>query len=52
MGNLTSTGCEALFIAWEKKSHKCVGIFIIDAMVILPYLKIYHEKKIFLVNLP
>jgi hypothetical protein len=35
-----------------KKSHKCVGIFIIDAMVILPYLKIYHEKNIFLVNLP
>jgi hypothetical protein len=27
-----------------KKFHKCVGIFIIDAMVILPYLKIYHEN--------
>jgi hypothetical protein len=28
-----------------KKSHKCVGNFITDAMLILPYLKIYHEKK-------
>jgi hypothetical protein len=35
-----------------KKSHKCVGNFITDAMVILPYLKIYHENMIFLVNLP
>jgi hypothetical protein len=52
MGNLPITGCAALFIAWEKKSHKCVGNFITDAMVILPYLKIYHGKKIFLVNLP
>jgi hypothetical protein len=52
MGNLPRTGCAALFIAWGKKSHKCVGNFITDAMVILPNLKIYHEKKIFLVNLP
>jgi hypothetical protein len=51
MGNLPSTSCAALFIAWGKKSHKCVGIFFIDAMVILPYLKVYHEKNIFLVNL-
>jgi hypothetical protein len=35
-----------------KKSHKCVGNFITDAMVILPYLKIYQGKQIFLVNLP
>jgi hypothetical protein len=47
MGNLPSTGCAALFIAWGKKFHKCMGIFIIDAMVILPYLKIYHEKRYF-----
>jgi hypothetical protein len=52
MGNLPRTGCAALFIAWEKKSQKCVGNFIIDGMVILPYLKMYHEKKIFVVNLP
>jgi hypothetical protein len=35
-----------------KKPHKCVGNFITDAMVILPYLKIYPGKKIFLINLP
>jgi hypothetical protein len=52
MENLPRIGCAALFIAWEKKSHKCVGNFITDAMVILPYSKIHHEKKIFLVNLP
>jgi hypothetical protein len=52
MVNLPITGCAALFIAWEKKSHKCVGDLITDAMVILLYLKIYHGKKIFLVNLP
>jgi hypothetical protein len=52
MGNLPITGCAALFIAWEKKSHKCVDKFITDPMVILPYLKIYHGKKIFFVNFP
>jgi hypothetical protein len=52
MGNLPRTGCAALFITWGKKSHKCVGNFITDAMVILPYLKIYHGKQIFLVKLP
>jgi hypothetical protein len=42
MGNLPRIGCAGLFIAWEKKSHKCVGNFITDVMVILPYLKISH----------
>jgi hypothetical protein len=48
MENLPRTGCAALFIAWGKKSHKCVGNFITDAMVILPYfLKFTMEKDIF-----
>jgi hypothetical protein len=47
MGNLPRNSCAALFIAWGKKSHKCVSNFITDAMVILPYLKIYHGKVIF-----
>jgi hypothetical protein len=28
-----------------KKLHKCMGIFIIDSMVILPFVKISHWKK-------
>jgi hypothetical protein len=52
MGNLPRTGCSALFIAWGKSPINAWVFFITDAMVILPYLKIYHEKKIFLVNLP
>jgi hypothetical protein len=44
MGNLPRTGCAALVIAWEKSPINAWVFFIIDAMVILPYLKIYHEN--------
>jgi hypothetical protein len=47
MGNLPRTGCAALFITWEKSPINAWVIFITDAMVILPYLKIYHGKKYF-----
>jgi hypothetical protein len=45
VGNLPNTGCVVLSKAWGKISHKCTGIFTIDAMVILPFLTISHEKK-------
>jgi hypothetical protein len=52
VGNLPRASCVVLSKAWGKKFHKCMGIFIIDAMVILPFIKISHEKNTFLVNLP
>jgi hypothetical protein len=51
MGNLPRTGCAALCSFGEKIPINAWVILSL-AMVILPYLKIYHGKKIFLVNLP
>jgi hypothetical protein len=42
VGNLPGTGCFSQSMG--KKFRKCVGICIFDAMVILPFVKISHEK--------
>jgi hypothetical protein len=52
MGNLPRTGCVIVSKTWKKKFRKSIGIFIINAMEILPYLKISHENNIFLVKVP
>jgi hypothetical protein len=49
VGNLPKASCVVLFKAWGK-IRKCMGIFIIDAMVIFIYVKISHEKNTFLLN--
>jgi hypothetical protein len=36
----------------EKEVRKSIGILIINATEILPYLKISHENNIFLVKVP
>jgi hypothetical protein len=52
MGNLLRTGCVIVSKTWKKKFRKSIGIFIINATEILPYLKISHENHIFLVKVP
>jgi hypothetical protein len=52
MGNLSRTGCVIVTKTWKKKFRKSIGIFIINATEILPYLKISHENNIFLVKVP
>jgi hypothetical protein len=52
MGNLPRTGCVIVSKEWKKKFRKCMGIFIINPMEILPYLKISHENNIFWVKVP
>jgi hypothetical protein len=47
MGNLPRTGCVIVSKTWEKKFHKSIGIFIINATEKLPYVKISHETIIF-----
>jgi hypothetical protein len=47
MGNLPRTGCVIVSKTWKKKFRKNIGIFIINATEILPYLKISHENNIF-----
>jgi hypothetical protein len=47
-GNLPRTGCVIVSKTWKKKFRKSIGIFIINATEILPYLKISHENNIFL----
>jgi hypothetical protein len=50
--NLPRTGCVIVSKTWKKKFRKSIGIFIINDTEILPYVKISHENKIFLVKLP
>jgi hypothetical protein len=46
VGNLPRPGCVVLFKAWGKKFLKCMDIFfIIDAMVILPFVKFPMQKE-------
>jgi hypothetical protein len=52
MGNLPRTGCVIVSKTWKKKFRKSIGIFIINATEILPYLKISHENNISLVKVP
>jgi hypothetical protein len=52
MENLPRTGCVIVSKTWKKKFHKSIGIFIINATEILPYVKISHETNIFLLKLP
>jgi hypothetical protein len=52
MGNLPRTGCVIVSKTWKKKFRKSIGIFIINATEILPYVKVYHGNNIFLIKLP
>jgi hypothetical protein len=52
MGNLPRTGCVIVSKKWKKKFRKSIGIFIINATEILPYLNISHKNNIFLVKVP
>jgi hypothetical protein len=43
-GKFTKSRLCSFVQSMEKKFCKCMGIFIIDAMVILPFVKIFQEK--------
>jgi hypothetical protein len=47
LGNLPRTGCVIVSKAWKLKFSKSIGIVIINATEILPYVKISHENNIF-----
>jgi hypothetical protein len=47
MENLPRTGCGIVSKIWKKKFRKSIGIFIVNATEILPYVKISHENNIF-----
>jgi hypothetical protein len=47
MRNLPRTSCLIVSKTWKKKFRKIIGMFIINAKEILPYVKISHETIFF-----